>query len=296
MIGNALFFMLSSLGLLLSMRDHPREFVEWYGRRITRIYPSVWVTVILLTFPFGIHKGLIRSDNVLEEFGKFFFPPFWFLQALMIYYAIIFFIIRDFSPRRLLAVAVPVIALYAAYYVFMLDLGQWSIEGTPFRLIFYFLVALWGLNIGSKAEAVQFRGFSDVLFLGASVACVYGHKYLMQRGMFVNLQFMQHLASFPMLFYFVRVANSPLIRDGLMRRSISGPALTFLSAMTLEMFMVNNSLDPLGPMLGSFPINVIALLSLNTALALLIYFCAKRIRRSLESQQRVEVQVSRGFA
>src|SRR5206468_4902650 len=62
MIGNALFFMLSACGLLVSMQEHPRAFGEWYARRIIRIYPSVWVTVILLSFPIGIYSGSIKLD------------------------------------------------------------------------------------------------------------------------------------------------------------------------------------------------------------------------------------------
>lgn len=286
MMGNALFFMLSGWGLLLSMQEHPREFGEWYWRRITRIYPSVWITVIILTFPLGIYEGTITLDNILDQMRKFFFPPFWFLEALMIYYVVIFFIIRKFSYRRLMLIWGMVATIYVFYYVFLLDLSKFSIETTPFRVIFYFMVMLWGLYLGAEGERLRFNGAWDVVFLVLSISCIYGHKYLMQRGVLASWQFVEHLASFPMLYFFAKVAKSDFVSHTVMGSRYLGKTLTFVSAMTLEIFMVNNSIDILDTRLGSFPFNVIALLSLNVLVALLIFYCAKPIRRTLEVESR----------
>jgi len=284
MMGNALFFMLSGWGLLLSMRERPRAFGEWYGRRIVRIYPSVWVTVLLLTFPLGIYAGLIRPDNILDEMSKFFFPPFWFLEALMIYYAVIYFVVRNFSYRRLAIVSMSVLAIYVVYYAFWLDLSRFSIEETPFRVIFYFLVMLWGLYLGAQSDKLHSWGMLDVGFLLVSVACIYGHKFLMLHGEFVSWQWVQHLASFPMLYFFAKVARSDFVSQTIMGSRYLGRALTFISAMTLEIFMVNNSIDFLDAKLGSFPFNVMALLSINLCLALVILYCAKPVGRMLSAK------------
>jgi len=289
MMGNALFFMLSSLGLLLSMQAQPRSFGEWYGRRIIRIYPAVWVTVILLSFPIGIYEGAIQPVNILDQMGKFFYPPFWFLEALMIYYVFVFFIIRNYTDRRLFWVASIVSAAYVLYYVSWLDLTTFSIEGTPFRLIFYFLVVLWGIWLGSRNQKMEYSGPQDVFLLVLSIVCIYGHKFLMQRGLFDWAQFIQHLAVFPMLYYFVKVARSDFISETVMGSRYVGRTLTFLSAATLEVFMVNNSIDFLGPKLGPFPANVIALLALNIGLALVILYCAKPISRIFQSNGREKI-------
>ncbi len=279
MMGNALFFMLSAWGLILSMKAHPRGFADWYGRRIERIYHAVWVAVVLLSFPIGIHNGWIRLDNLLDELNKFFYPPFWFLQALMIYYVIVYFVIRNYSVKRLLYVALPVLAFYVLYYVRWLDLTAFSVEGTPFRLIFYLLVVFWGLYLGSRAEKIKFQGPLDILLLLLSIALIYGHKFLMQRGMFPEFQFVEQLAAFPMLYYSAKIANSTFIRDTVMGSRYLGWVLAFISGMTLELFMVNNSLDFLDTHLGPFPLNAIALLSINLALSLLIFYCAKPVAR-----------------
>jgi len=38
-IGNSLFFFVSSFGLLLSEMKNPRGFLDWYSKRVKRIYP-----------------------------------------------------------------------------------------------------------------------------------------------------------------------------------------------------------------------------------------------------------------
>lgn len=290
MIGNALFFMLSACGLMVSMQNHPRGFVEWYARRIIRIYPSVWVTVLLLSFPIGIYGGTIGLNNILDEMGKFFYPPFWFLQALLFYYGIIFFIIRDFSSKRLALVSVPVVTIYALYYIFLLDLEKWSIEQAPFRLIYYLLVVLWGGYIGSQFEQIKFNGLRDVLLLVLAAFTIYGHKFLMLRGMLLSFQFLQHLASFPMLYFMVKVTKCDFIKERLMGSHNIGKTLGFVSGATLEIFIVNNSIDILGENLGVFPVNAVALVSLNVALAMVIFCSARFIRRKLESDAGIAAQ------
>jgi peptidoglycan/LPS O-acetylase OafA/YrhL len=279
MIGNALFFVLSSWGLFLSMQKKPRAFGDWYARRITRIYPSVWMVVILLTFPLGIYYGSIGLGNLLDEMGKFFYPPFWFLQALLLYYCVIYVIMRKFSYRRLVLVSIPILALYVLYYVFFLDHQIWSIETPPFRLIFYLLVVLWGLYIGAVNDKIRFRGLRDVCILLLCITCIYFHKYLMQQGLFLWLQFIQHAVAFPMLYYFAKVAKSRFIRDRIMNSAYLGRMLTLLSAMTLEIFMVNNSIDALCSKVSTFPLNVLTVLGLNMGFGIIIFNCGKYIRR-----------------
>jgi len=274
--------MLSSLGLLLSMQANPRSFTEWYGRRILRIYPSVWVIVVLLSFPIGIYEGAIRPINILDSMSKFFYPPFWFLQALLIYYVFVYFITRNYSTKRLISVAAFVVACYVAYYSLALDLTEFSIEGTPFRLIFYFLVMLWGMFLGANSQKIKYRGILDYVLLLATIAVIYVHKDLMKHGEYMEWQFVQQLAVFPMLYYFLKVANSSFITNTVMGSRYVGGALTFISAATLEVFMVNNTIDFMGPKLGPFPVNVVALLALNIALALVIYYAAKPIGRFLQ--------------
>src|SRR5262245_25129461 len=46
LIGNSLFFLLSGFGLALSPRTNKGPFLAWYRRRLGRIYPALWLTVL----------------------------------------------------------------------------------------------------------------------------------------------------------------------------------------------------------------------------------------------------------
>ena len=80
MIGNSIFFMLSSIGLYLSWQKNPQyNFNVWFLRRIRRIYPSVWITIIAISLPILICTDKFIVSNILQYVGMFFYPPFWFL-------------------------------------------------------------------------------------------------------------------------------------------------------------------------------------------------------------------------
>jgi hypothetical protein len=114
----------------------------------------------------------------------------------------------------------------------------------------------------------------------------------MQPGALLSFQFIQHLATFPMLYYFAKVSKSCFISQTVMGSRYIGRTFTFVSGMTLEIFMVNNSLDPLEARLGAFPWNIITLLAVNFTLALLILYSAKPIIRALETVNREKRSVA----
>ncbi len=281
MIGNSIFFMLSSLGLFLSWQKKSiNDFKTWYGHRITRIYPSVWAIVILITFPIDLYFGSLNTNSFLYEMGKFFFPPFWFLQALLIYYIFIFFTLRNYSYKSLIITTIPVLLFYGTYYVVKLDLTTFSIESSFFRIIFYLLIVLWGLYLGSIKENIIFNGAKDILFLFLCVGVIYAHKFLMYRGVLFQFQFIQHLAMFPLLYYALKIANSNFIINIIMNNSFLGKPIKFISKITLELFMVNNSIDiVISRMKYDFPLNSIIFIVTNIFLALFVYTCSQHISK-----------------
>jgi hypothetical protein len=285
MIGNALFFMLSSLGLYLSWaKSEQSQFSSWYGKRLIRIYPSAWITVILTTIPIALYSGTIQADSFLRIVDMFFFPPFWFIQALLIYYFIIYFVLKHYSKKLLVIVAIPVLLLYCAYYELRLDLMTFAIENNPFNIIFYFFVYLWGLYLGSIKERIHFSGIGDTLLLLLLIAFIYFHKFLMTRGLFTSIQFIQHIAVFPMLFYFLKVAQSDFIVTTIMKNRFFGKISSFLCKRTLEIFMVNIAIYEVISLLKlEFPANAIAYVGINLVLAAFIFSGSKYIRRILEN-------------
>ena len=74
MLGNSLFFMLSAFGLAISWRSHPRPFSEWYGRRIRRILPPIWVFYALCMLPIAFVQDRCVLDPQLDSYPSFCSP------------------------------------------------------------------------------------------------------------------------------------------------------------------------------------------------------------------------------
>jgi peptidoglycan/LPS O-acetylase OafA/YrhL len=238
-MGNSLFFVLSSFGLLLSERNNPRLFTDWYTQRIKRIYPTVWIVLIILTFPFKLYMNALDIKNILVFLGNFFYPPFWFLQILMLYYFLIFFIIKKFSIRKIYYCLFALSVLYAFIYINYLDLTKWSIEDDPFQYMFYLMIFIFGVFLADRNDAIRYSGIQDWGLLFLSVFIIYTHKFLMLKGIASSFQFIQHLFMFPFIYYFFKVSRSGLIQTDIMKLSAVSTTINYISNLTLELYLVH---------------------------------------------------------
>ena len=238
-MGNALFFVLSSFGLFLSEKKNPKPFTEWYTRRIKRIYPTVWIVLIILTLPFKIYMNAFDLKNLLLFFGNFFYPPFWFLQALMIFYVVIYFIIKKYNVRKIYYWLFALSVLYAFCYLYYLDLSKWCIEDDPFQYIFYLMIFIFGVFLAERNDKIQYSGLQDWGLLFLSIFIIYGHKFLMLKGMFSSLQVIQHIFIFPLIYYFFKISRSGVIQNHIMRSPIISRIVNYISDMTLELYLVH---------------------------------------------------------
>lgn len=87
-IGDGLFFFCSGFTLFLGRDD---GFINWYKRRISRIYPTIIMWAIFSSIVF-MWKWSI-TDIITT-------PRYWFIPCIMIYYAI-FYLIRRYMFEHL---------------------------------------------------------------------------------------------------------------------------------------------------------------------------------------------------
>jgi len=286
MIGNSFFFMLSAFGLYLSQCSREiTSFNSWYARRILRIFPSSWVVVLMIVFPISVYFGTLRWENLLAQLGMLFYPPFWFLKALLIYYVLIFVMIRRISERMIIIIAIVLAVLYVIIYSFCLDLRIFVIETPPFDLIFYFMTVLLGLYMGMNEKRIRYSGKMDVAGLIICVGIIYFHKYLMVRGFLEWLQCIQHFAVFPLLYFSLKIVRSNHIISVMAGDSAGSKTVKFLSSMTLELFMVNNSIVIAFCKIDlTFPLNAILFVGVTIILSVMVKKFAEYIRRKMEGR------------
>lgn len=286
-IGNSLFFMLSSFGLLLSEQNKPQRFVDYLAKRVKRIYPVYWLVMVLLMLPVGLYyyfysptvfdivASSFRFSGPLEFGTNLFYPPsaFWFLQALMIYYVFGFFFIRQFTIARLLIGVVLLATLYVVLYARIPDFSVLAIEQTMhFKLVFYAMVFLYGIALASFNDRIAYCGFGDIVALLACLILMYGHKLLALAGYAQEWQFIQQLVLFPMLYFAIKVARASWLLDFVGRQRWLTRAISIVAAMTLELYIVHGPLRGLMlPHIGGFPGNMLIYLPVVFLLAYLFY-------------------------
>jgi hypothetical protein len=276
MLGNSLFFLLSAFGVAASWRNHPRPFSQWYGRRIQRILPSVWAYYVLFVLPLAFVQDKFVFDRRLDFLSHFLFPPdLWFVRALLIYYIVVFVIISREAERetRLCLFALATGAAYGVAYWGHIDLTTFAVEQPPFKILFYLLVVLWGVELARRNDRLRYAGPRDLAGLALCLAIIYSHKGLIIHGIGLRLQCLQQLLVFPLLYYSLKTARSPFLTERVMGRPLVGPAIHYISTLTLEIYCVHGLIKEYVILLGlPFPGNLAVLLAGTILLAVLVKY------------------------
>lgn len=253
-IGNSIFFMLSSFGLLLSEINKPQTLTKYFIKRLVRIYPVVWTSVLFLMIPLVLFdyfylyeeaKDLVESTYLNNPFliiSIIFFPPnqYWFLQTLIFFYFIGFFFIKNFSIKKIIISITFLIVLYCITYLNFSDYSRLVIEQTlAFKLIFYAIVFLLGIYFASINKDIKYTGIKDYIILIVIILSIYTHKYLWIKGILLEYQFIQQLLILPMLYYFLKVSHSPFILNKIMQIPYISSFINLIASMTLEIYIVH---------------------------------------------------------
>lgn len=286
-IGNALFFMLSAYGLLLSQRANPQTLATYMTKRILRIYPVVWSSILFLVLPLTLYyyhfipsyypvmAQLFGLKDPLSAIGNLFYPPedYWFLRALMLYYLVGFFFLRNYHPRKIFNALGILTLVYFLSYLQFSDFSTLVIEQTiAFKLIFYAMVFLIGIYFASIHEKIRYRGKRDFFLFFGFIVLIYGEKYLMLKGIAPQLQFFQQLLLFPTLYYALKISQSPFVLTTLMGRAFLARPITLIGVMTLELYLVHGLIRPLLVYyFPHFPENLILFLLLTLILSYGLY-------------------------
>ena len=83
--GNALFFFVSGYLLMMGLTKRKLSFQSWYGCRVRRLWPSVFIWVIVTAAIWG--KPITIGRLV-------FMDDYWFLQAIALSYIVFYFVAK----------------------------------------------------------------------------------------------------------------------------------------------------------------------------------------------------------
>jgi hypothetical protein len=241
-IGNSIFFFLSAYGIYISQQKHGKPFSEWLKGRIGRIYPSMWIALILLRLPILLGSHEFPASYVTTYIGHFFNPPHWFLRALLVFSILSFLFLNNKYKTKVPIVIGALSILYITCYLLFMDIGKWSIESPPFYLIHYFMIFLFGIYIASKSKPVSYTGIHNYFIFILMIAAIYGHKFLMTKGLFPEFQFIQQLAMYPLVYYLLKISRSPFMTQTMMQKRAIASPINFISDHSLELYIVQETI------------------------------------------------------
>ncbi|HEV3166306.1 MAG TPA: acyltransferase family protein [Isosphaeraceae bacterium] len=278
LLGDSLFFLLSGLGLALSERRVQRGFWSWYGRRLARIVPSVFLAVLF--FDAGLKGGWLHwtlSDYALNLLWA---RPYPFIGQILVYYVFYFMILR-FGDRRLLGALI--IGLFLPLGVLPLT-GRSAASFHLFHWLFYFQVMLLGGWLGRRQTWLTPGGWRDLLGLLTLVPLYVGLRWASASGRLASWFFLPYLLVMPIDVLLVRLCQAERLLAAIRRWQPVDWLVTTVAAVTLEVylahyqFLTSHTIASL-----TFPLNVVLFFAASLALAVAIATVGGWLRAAVRS-------------
>ena len=261
-IGDCLFLFCSGFTLFWGGQ---KSFGSYYKRRISRIYPSIFISVAFMHL-------LAMKENVLFE--EFIYPrPF--IVAIMVYYVFLYLIRKyAFDKVNLILCAVGVISLivYIFWFPYKYEVSERGLYGfnTYYRWIPYFGAMLIGAIVGAKREELKYHECLDFVKLMISLVLFYGIQFAAKiyRPM-APWQVVTLVPLMGIIVYFYKWCNNDWMRR-IYQSKWGNAVIMIVGGLCLESYLIQLSLIT-DKMNGIWPLNLIIIV-------FVILFCSYIVR------------------
>ena len=264
-IGDSLFFFISGFTLFLGSR---LNFVDWYKRRITRIYPAILAAGIIAALFFGC------NDNFMYVLAA---KRYWFIQCIFICYLFLYPVkMYCKSPKKIFVLsALTVLIIYFLFFDYNNKGFFWG--GGYFRWFFYFLIMLQGAIFGMEGRD-DYKWWHPIM-LFACIASWYGIMYLLGNSQW------QIISAIPMLgitYSLYMIGNVPLIKK-LYSNRIIGNIIYIVGGLCLECYLIQKFIisDVWNHI---FPLNIPLMIFDILVISYIIHILAQVIRQIFGSE------------
>lgn len=272
-IGNALFFFCSGYTLFLSKKV---SFRKWIWRRYTRIYPSIWIALIVL---------LLLGKSVSPI--SFIIPPYWFLAAILLFYLIFYFVAKFLAKYMEWIIVGLAILMVIAYFIIGYD--SWIIDtsGTPHINWFYDfgIMLMGGIIARDKIPNTGSYKLRNFLLLAVSIILLYSIKYFSIKYLLPTLQLIYPIFLYFIAYYFFKCSGG--ISEHTFKPIIN-KILTWLSKLTLDIYVVQMLIIKYFVGL-SFPLGFIAASVSILVLAMILHYLSGKVVDLLQNNKSVPV-------
>lgn len=224
-IGDGLFFFCSGFTLFLGRND---GFFNWYKRRVTRIYPSIWMWGLIVSV-FCIQKWEVVDLITV--------PRYWFISCILFYYVILFFIRKYMMAHlKLSFIIASLIICIASFYILDLENSVMYAQ-VSFMKWYYFLFMLMGAIVALNPQ----RENKPLKFFGYFLICIIFYYICMAIYKIGPLYCRFQIVSLvPLLFaiYWLYKFCCTEWSLSIFQKKYVGKIIYWISALTLQIYLV----------------------------------------------------------
>lgn len=245
-IGDALFFFVSGFTLFLS-KSGGGDFGNWYKRRVSRIYPSVFAWALITSALNIVHRDM---------FEICLFGGGWFVSCIMLYYIVLFFV-KKYAYQKPFVPFFGGVLLTLIWYYFEDKSTYFIYSDAYFKWCYFFIFMLTGAYVGNGAIKLTSSVRKDILFLCLSLAAFYGLFFCgskLNNSMIMNFQIVSLLPLLGIVIFLYKLGTVSLV-DRLMQTK-AGLVLRAIGGLCLEAYIVQFVLFT-DKMNHLFPANII---------------------------------------
>lgn len=255
--GDSLFFFCS--GYTLALSQYQGNFLNWYKRRISRIYPTIFTWALLCAIIFNTNRNML---SIIESGGGF------FVSCIMIFYAVFYFlkqpIVNHFTWSNIGFIAISFLSLILINHNDVDAMYKWTWS-------LYFLPMILGAMLGRmRSNNIIIGRISPakcLLLFTASVVLYFALSYI---SSFSAIMFyVKPLIILPQLgfcYSLYLICNLEYIHRIYLKKSFYY-AIMFTGSICLEVYLVQPVLIHRFAFPQYFPINV-------PLIYLIIFTCA----------------------
>ncbi|MDX2037406.1 MAG: hypothetical protein SFX72_12210 [Isosphaeraceae bacterium] len=266
LLGNLLFFALSGFGISSSPRFGRERFSSWYPRRLARIYPALWVAVILGTV---VAAGAWRAWGIRDYFVQLIWPTkYGFISQIVIFYIAYFLLRAARRDRSTLVVTALASASYVLIAVFAYDLHVLS-------WIFSFMIMLFGGRLAERVDRLGESSPAAIACLTVGLPAYLGVKLAMVLGWIPTQVAITHAIAALLVWSAFELSASLQKRGGRLPRGV-GAIVGLLGGITLEIYVIHGYVYESPWVAGMpFPINIAVFWAITIPLASVLRLASK---------------------
>lgn len=273
LLGDVIFFAVSGFCLYNIRLSFPR----WYAKRVARCYTPVWlITAVYMAL------GAYSLNNGISPAERFIYPTsYHFIASIILLYIPYYLIIKTEALKtHLPAVMLAVFVLYMAVYVFAYDKTVYEIDNVHKPMIRFLFMESMLLGAYFRQNDSVYRKSKTALpaVMSGALFCLYfACKFMLSRyAALSRLQFVCQIILFVLLYFVLRLFAS---LDAKLTRlpQFMKTVITFLSEITLEIYLVQIVIIDRLAKAAAFPINWILLTTTILSAATVLHYAVKGI-------------------